>query len=251
MNHTANTRRSTMGFIALVLVLFFLCCLPLISSLPVGITVTSNSSSERSAVSTSRADDGGTITTMIVDVQQQDQGWKGYVGNVTGKFTLSDADNYSLYDWSFTVTTGEVYITRASSPNWSAAQCVNPTVLTAEQSYFNMLEATEYDTINKTFNETTHANFRVGVVNITNSTCPSTFLFVNSSYNGTVHEDTDFQEVLLQTNGTSDDLVYAALMETDKMGYNEDKTFDFQAIVPDNRTAGGVTTYYFFAELGY
>jgi hypothetical protein len=229
---------------------FFLMSIPFVWATPVGITVLTNQTSTLPTVSTSRADDGGTITTLTVDAQQQDDLWKGYVGNVTGKFTLADSANYSIYDWTFSVTTGEIYISRASSPNWSSAGCLNPVILSSEQSYFGMID-TDYDTINKTFNETTHKNFRVGPINITNSTCKTSLLYVNASKNDSVSENSPFQEVLLQMNGTTNALVYAAILETDHIGFNPTKTFDFQAIVPDNRTFGGVTTYYFWAELGY
>lgn len=234
-----------------IIVLAIFISIPLIYSAPVGITVTSDSSSQIADVSTSRSDDGGTITTIVVDAQQKNDGWKGYVGNVTGKFTLGDSDGYSIYDWSFTVTSGEVYISRASSPNWSSAGCALPPIIDAEESFFSQINNSDYDEISDTFNETIHKNFRVGLINITNSTCPSTFIYVNSSRNDTISEDTPFQQVLLQMNGTTNALVYTSIMETDHMGYHEDYTYDFQAIVPDNRSFGGITTYYFWAELGY
>jgi len=234
-----------------VVMILFISLAPFIESTPVGVSVTSNSSSTLASVSTSRADDGGTITTLVLNADQQDVGWKGYVGNVTGKFTLDDSEGYSIYDWTFTVTTGEVYISRAASPNWSNPGCAGPGLIDSEQVVFGML-STDYDNINKTFNETVHKNFRVGTINITNSTCPTAYMYVNDTKNDTnITEDLDFQEVLLQMNGTTDDLVYVAILETNQMGYNENYTFDFQAIVPDNESFSQITTYYFWAELGY
>ncbi|RJQ15474.1 hypothetical protein C4573_04930 [Candidatus Woesearchaeota archaeon] len=232
------------GLVIVALSLFFLS--PKVNSLPVGANVTSNTSSNWSAAIPSRTDAGGTITTMVLDAQSQDDGWKGYVGNISGKFTLDDASGYSIYDWSFTVTEGEVYISRAASPSWSTAICANTTIISNEQNYFGMTAA-EYDIINKTFNETIHQSFRVGVVDIVNSSCSSAFTYVNDSKYPYINESTPFQEVLLQT-GT--DLIYAALLETDNEGFHTGYTYDFQAIVPDNRTNGVTTTYYFWAELG-
>ena len=234
----------------LTLLVIIAVVIPFIYSEPVGVSILYNNSSTAAIVNTSRADDGGTITILNLNADQQNDGWKGYVGNVTGKFTLDDSDGYSIYDWTFTITVGEVYITRASSPTWSGAECAGTTVITAEETYFNMLPA-QADEITDTFNETIHANFRVGSINITNSTCPSTFTYQNDTRPTTRNESIPFQEVLLQMNGTSDDLVYVSLLETDAMGYNVNRTFDFQAIIPDNTTFDGMTIYYFFAELGY
>lgn len=234
----------------IVITLFFFYSIPSGRSTPVGVNATNNISSSYSPAAATRTDAGGTITTLDLDTQQTDDGWKGYVGNVTGKFTLDDSDGYSIYDWSFTVTTGEVYIARASSPNWSGAECAGTTKIDNEEAYFQMLDS-EYDEISDTFNETIHQNFRVGVVNITNSTCYSTFVYVNDSRYPTINESTPFQEVLIQTNGTTDDLVYVAILETDEAGYHDGYTYDFQSIVPDSRNFSVTTTYYFWAELGY
>ena len=59
----------------------------------------------------------GTITTAIINATQQDQRWKGYVGNVSGILTLDDTNGNTLYDWSmvgFTLT-GEVYASRENA----------------------------------------------------------------------------------------------------------------------------------------
>jgi hypothetical protein len=43
--------------------------------------------------------EAGNITTMNITGWSQTQTWSGFVGNVTGRIVLDDADNKSLYEW--------------------------------------------------------------------------------------------------------------------------------------------------------
>lgn len=189
--------------------------------------------------------DGGTITTLRLNVSQQDSAWKAYVGNVTGKLVLQDSSNYTIYDWNLATITGEVYASRATSVTWSNLNCSNSTILSNEYTAVNMVDS-DPDSINKTFNETTHKSFLVGAISISNSTCKSLATFNATSSRQTISETMLFQEVLL-TDFTS--MVYATILEPNKVGYNN-KTFDFQMIVPDSDLANTNTSYYFWAELG-
>jgi hypothetical protein len=56
-----------------------------------------------------------------------------------------------------------------------------------------------------------------------------------------------FQEVVLHDEHT---VVYASVITNDKTGFDNRSTFDFQAIVPENRTSSVGTPYYFYVELG-
>src|SRR5262245_15380672 len=57
---------------------------------------------------------GGSITIMKLNATTQNPRWKAYVGNVTGTLTLDDASDNSIFQWSLTRVTGEVYATRSS-----------------------------------------------------------------------------------------------------------------------------------------
>ena len=217
-----------------------------VMSAPVGVEVTSASTDSGPTVEYSRAgDDGGTITTLLINQSQQTEAWKGYVGNITGQLVLRDSYNYSIYDWQFSNISGEVYASRASSITWASVNCMNVSVLETEYSAINMVES-DIDSINKTFNDTIHRNITVGGREILNGTCPSIATFVNNSRQG-MTQNAVFQEVVLEDETN---LVYATLIEPDLFGYNENRTFDFQMIVADSDAAATQTTYYFFAELG-
>ncbi|MEM4260629.1 MAG: hypothetical protein QXG00_05315 [Candidatus Woesearchaeota archaeon] len=214
-------------------------------SLPTGAQIISNTSSRYTVIPYNRSDAGGTISTINIYSYQQVEAWKGYVGNVTGKFALADSAGYEIYDWQFTITTGEVYITRNSSPEWLNITCANRTTISNEETTLNMI-STEYDTINKTFNETIHKSFRVGSINITNSTCQAIMTFVNGTRQP-INENSFFQQVLIQSFDT---LIYTSILEVDQRGYRNGSTYDFQAIVPDDDVGSSITQYFFYVELG-
>lgn len=195
----------------------------------------------------SRQDDGGQIITIDVQAEQQNDAWKAYVGNVSGKYVLKNADSESIYEWPLGATIdGEVYISRNDSVNFSsgAISCASSAEMAAENTFFGF-GAGATDDINSTFNSTSHAAFDVGGGNhMTN--CPSTALWVNN-----LEQDqtaaADFQEIVIH-DGTN--IVYAALINNDNQGFDGSSTFDFQTIVPENRTASTGTRYYFYLELG-
>jgi len=199
---------------------------------------------------------GGFIFTINLNSEQQNSRWKAYVGNVTGTLVLEDADGYSIYDWSITTSlTGEVYATRASGNiDWTNINC----------SYFNathwenkaLNHTKPYDNISATFNDTDNSEFYVGNVKIHENTCPT----INLNINGSSDLLDDFEEVLLYDGGPTiplDDnsnfgnIVYAAIVEEDQFGYNN-QTYDFQMIVPEVGLDGwsSSTAYYFYVELG-
>lgn len=231
-------------FIFITIVLIFL-VIKSSYSLPTGAQISSNTSTRYTVNPYNRSDAGGTISTIGVYSYQQVESWKGYVGNVTGKFALADSQGYEIYDWSFVITTGEVYMTRNNSPVWLNISCANRTTIANEETTLNMLSI-EYDTLNKTFNETIHKNFRVGSINITNSTCQAVMTFVNGTRQQYA-ETSLFQEVLIQSYDT---LIYSSIMEVDQNGFHNGSTYDFQAILPDDDVGNAVTTYFFYVELG-
>jgi hypothetical protein len=190
---------------------------------------------------------GGYITTINLSATAVNVRWKGFVGLVTGSFTLDDSVGSTLYDWSITSVSGEVYATRNSSTiAWSNIRCANKSLLESENFY--MSHTSRDDNITRTFNDTTHAEFFVGSVNITINTCPTLNTYINNA-----SQNTDFEEVALtdSTNFTNNGtIVYATVMEQDVVGF-DGGTYDFQMIVPENGALGysGRTAYYLYVEL--
>jgi len=196
----------------------------------------------------SRTDLGGRITTLILSLEQQNYAWKGYIGNVTGSYVLQNSNNRSIYEWPLgTAITGEVYMSRSNAVNFSsgAISCANNTVMVTEQTVFGM-GATDTDNVNNTFNNTNHSLLRVGSNVLAQSTCRSIALWVNDTVQAATNTSI-FQEVTLfdRTN-----LIYASIINNDNTGFDNTTTFDFQIIVPENRSAAAGTAYYFYVELG-
>ncbi len=224
-----------------------------ITAEPVGPTIThiSNETSVNVGIGTVRANDlGGYITTINLFAAQQDFGWKAYVGNITGKLVLEDSQNYSIYDWSLSNPNAEVYISRNQTVAWSTVNCSNRSVILSEDTALTKT-STATDSINKTFNETRHKTFTVAGRTMLNSTCPAIATYVGANETRQTNAETNlFQEILLaDANGFGNTLVYTAIAEIDGLGFNNN-SYDFQAIVPDDETAGTTNTYYFYVELG-
>jgi hypothetical protein len=205
---------------------------------PVVISNTTDSGPTQAAVF--RNDSGGTITTVKLNFTQQNLRWKAYIGNVSGRYVLQDSANYSIYDWTFSSNSGEVYATRAASVAWNAIACADTAEITTEQTAINQNSGNS-DTIAATFNANLHDAFAVGTVSITADTCNSTATNVNGAAQTAV-----FQEVLLHDQASA--FVYTTLLDYNTTGYNTLK-YDFQMIVPEDEITAGNTGYYFYVEL--
>ena len=188
---------------------------------------------------------GGRIATLNVNATIQNPRWKGFVGNVTGKFTLDDSSGSTLYDWSLTSITGRVYSTRNStSVTWASINCSNTTHLNQEN--INMNHTNPNDNLSVTFNTTagaTHNPLWVGGVYLSANTCPTLNTYKNDAV-----QDVDFEEVALYD---ATNIVYATILEEDVTGFDGGK-YDFQMIVPENGlpSFNGATAYYIYIELG-
>lgn len=210
-------------------------------ALPTGPVIMSNSTDTGPINSAPFLNDsGGTITTMLLNTTQQNLRWKAYVGNVSGRYVLQDSANYSIYDWTFSSSSGEVYATRASSLTWSTIACANYTDITDEQTALNQNSGNS-DTIAVTFASNLHDAFAVGTVNINADSCNSTATNVNG-----VSQTAVFQEVLLHDEASA--FVYTTILDYNTTGYNTQK-YDFQMIVPEDDITAGNTAYYFYVEL--
>lgn len=191
----------------------------------------------------------GYIHTINLDTSQQDYKWKAYIGNVSGTLVLEDSAGYSIYDWAIIGnSSGEVFVSRGNSVFWTTINCSNESSVADEQSAMSMSDIM-VDNINNTFNHTVHNSMLIGAINITNSTCKSLFTNINDSRDGSgLAETSPFQEILLQDNQST--VVYATFIEDAQMGYNQDKTHQFQLLVAENATLSAPDiTYYFYVEL--
>lgn len=187
---------------------------------------------------------GGTFTTLMLNTTTQNLRWKAYAGNISGKLTLDDGSNFTIYDWTMAVVAGEVYASRNNSINWASINCSNRTNIYTEENALNVTTANE-DSINKTFINTLHKGFNIGDLTITNSTCPAIATYMNDTSQAP-SETANFQEIMLH-DGAS--MVFATLLEPNSTGFNNQK-YNFQLILPEKAIPSPPTTYYFYAELG-
>lgn len=190
-----------------------------------------------------RTDPGGSITTINIDALQQNPRWKAYVGNVSGSLTLDDSGGDTIFSWALDPEdiTGEVYSSRTDSITWNLVECASIATIESEEAFLGMTSGSP-DTINRTFNETTHQAISVGTQNILEDTCRATSTYVNSAAQN--QATADFQLVLIHDTSN---LIYVTPINPNTEGYDS-SIFDFQMILAND--PGDTTTYYFFVELG-
>ena len=187
---------------------------------------------------------GGTFTTILINGTSQTYKWKAYIGNVSGGLSLSDADNYSIYDWTLTEFAGEVYATRKQTlVNWGNINCSNTTFMADEESALN-INATLSDSIAHTFDQKIHKQFRVGSRLIPASDCYAIATNINNSLQAQA-EDSEFQEILLYDGSYN---IYTTIISYNTTGYDFSR-YDFQLIVPEDPTSSNPNPYYFYVEL--
>jgi len=210
------------------------------------ITYVSNTSKVSGAPTLRTGDAKGTITTIILDSESQNQRWKAYVGNVTGKLTLQDVEGYAIYDWTLEAAfAGTVFASRNGTVDWLSLACANSTIIEAEETIMVHINTAD-DSITNTFNSTNHQWFFVNSINM--SGCPYTPMYVNGTPQAQ-DSTADFQQILIMDTNTSS-LIYATRMENDAMGYNPNFTFDFQMIIAESGNPLVTSTpYYFYLEI--
>jgi hypothetical protein len=187
---------------------------------------------------------GGTFTTVVFNSTTQNLKWKAYAGNVSGALVLDDGEDYSIYEWTLTALTGEVYASRASSITWSGITCADSTDISTEEIAMNHTSSS-VDSIVNTFNNDVHQEFYVGTVNVAQSTCNTTYTWVNDSAQSESLTN-PFQEMLLH-DGTN--MVYSTFINDDVQGFDFND-YDFQMILPEKGVGGYTATrYYFYLEL--
>jgi len=186
---------------------------------------------------------GGYVSKFNITATSQNPHWKAFIGQIDGRFTLDDSTGSTIYDWTMSTVTGEVYATRASATiEWTTIGCANAAQITAEDV---ALDLTAEDNITSTFTPTSNdETFLVAGTTISANTCSATNTYVNNV------TDTEFEEVILY-DSTNSDIVFATVLESDEVGY-DGATYDFQMIVPENgnSTWTSSTAYYIYVELG-
>jgi hypothetical protein len=184
---------------------------------------------------------GGYIATFNLSATLQNPRWKGFVGNVTGSFTLDDATGATIYDWTLSTIAGRVFATRTSgSVTWGSLVCATNATLEAEN--LALAHSNNDDNITKTFQRRAHPAFTAAGQAISANDCPTARPYVSDN-----SQQTKFNETALH-DGTNH--VFCAELENNQAGY-DGNLFDFQMIVPENGSAGygGSTAYYMYVEL--
>lgn len=188
-----------------------------------------------------RNDSKGTITTLSLNVTEQSTKWKAYVGNVTGRLTLDNSNNRTIYDWTYTRGEGEVYATRGSSVTWSTLMCANSTTVSSEETSLNHVTS-QPDSISNTFVNNTHPQFYVGSTLFSQNTCGyDAYTFVNGS------QTSSFPEIMLYDT-TNSEIIFTSIMSNQSLGYDENH-YDFQMLVPEDSSSDENHAYYFYVEL--
>jgi hypothetical protein len=233
-----------MAIILAAALIMFIMCFSGIRAVPEGPDVVNLTTNETKPANPSVQVNisGGYIATYNLTAVVRDLKWKGFVGWVTGKFTLDDSSGATLYDWTLSTVNGRIFASRnGSTISWSTINCTNGSQIDMENYVMNHSNAD--DNITKTFNNLSHASFYVGPKYFSDNIC-------NFSLNTYVDNATQtgyFKETAL-FDGAS--IVYSTKIENHVTGF-DDVPYDFQMIVPENGVPGytGLTPYYLYVEL--
>lgn len=198
--------------------------------------------------STSVPAQAGNVTELNINVTSVTKTWQGYFGNVTGRLTLADARNLSMYEWGVANPHGQVYASPSQITNWADAECFNYSASSPELNLSELeksinVGANDPDGVNETFKYNFAGSFWVGNVRVNSTSgCKASYTY-KQSQNQTVN----FAEVLL-TDKTN--IIYTTIIEDNIMGF-DNRTHDFQMLVGQNGHPGGPSTtpYYFYVEL--
>mgnify|MGYP000698084768 CR=1 FL=1 len=207
---------------------------------PDAINITSNETSTGSTSGSIVNISGGYVANLNVTATVQNPHWKGFVGWIDGMFTLDDASGSSVYDWSLSSVSGEIYASRnASSVNWTGIGCASAAEIDVEDG---LLDHTKEDNISSTFSGLNSETYVIAGVQIAAGDC-----FAANSYINNVSQSGNFEEIVLHD---SSNVLFAAEIENAVVGY-DGVGYDFQMIVPENgnETFTGVSAYYLYVEI--
>ncbi|PLW80939.1 hypothetical protein C0585_00045, partial [Candidatus Woesearchaeota archaeon] len=141
-----------MGMLVLLAVVFAISSMTVFAADPLGAeNITVESSSTRDGASGFNVSAiAGNVTELTIEAISVTQFWQGYYGNVTGTIVLANSNNDTLYDWSVSTATGEIYASTATSVTWASLVCADDTSMNAAEAAFGM-DGSEVDGINETF----------------------------------------------------------------------------------------------------
>lgn len=182
--------------------------------------------SDPSLNQTNMTAEGGNVTLLGINGDQQSVIWQGYFGSVSGGLVLANSDGDSFYDWSAVAPSGEIMASREIITDWSDINCTNQTELYEEEFRLDITNSSS-DGINDTFKNNTHPVFDIGYTTLNG--CRST-LTDNSTTNNAV-----FWNVLL--NSDENTTVYVAIIDNNQVGFNG-SVVDYQLLVPTNWSTG-------------
>jgi len=227
------------GFVLIVLLGFS----SIVVALPVGpsfFNITSNETGANSGVGELVNISGGYVAKMNVSSVSQNSRWKGFLGWVSGSFTLDDASGSTVYDWPSATASGEIYATRGSGTiEWGNVDCATAGEITSEDSALQQIGG---DNISSTFVDTNIETYVVAGFSVGVGDCFSSNTYVNNN-----SQNASFEEIILFDDT---DIIFATEIENDVVGY-DNSTYDFQMIVPDygNESISGNVAYYLYVEL--
>ena len=194
----------------------------------------------------------GNLTQLSITGITQTKSWQGFFGNVSGTITLEDASGNRFYDWTAANPQGQVYATVNSTISWSTVACaptLTDSTFTTNWHTFYGMNNNDYDSINATFNATSHPTIYVGSTTLTG--CPTAHTHVNGA-----SQSDDFPSLLL-TSDSASTLIFTAILESREAGVRGSKTgfdgglYDFQLLVAEDGSQGNTdtTTYFFYVEM--
>ncbi len=187
---------------------------------------------------------GGNITWLNISVSSKTIAWQGFVGNLTNSgLVLEDASGDRFYTWNLTNVSGEIYASRNSSIYWYNIWPQNVCAVDEE------LTGKGGDRVSKTFEASANTvNFSVGTVLINSSTACAALPNVNNTKQKQLGTNF-FENIILTTStGAINSTIYAGILEQDGTAGFDHGYYNFQLLVPVNKTSG-FTTYYLYAEI--
>jgi len=167
--------------------------------------------------------EAGNITYADVDTNMSTYRWAGITGNVTGNIVLGDASNNKMFQW--TAAGLLVYASQGATITWSSLADANEAAVTGTYTYLATGKSDAYDT---TF---TGAAESIG---------SNIFTALTSDYAQTYNNaETPTWKTYSLTDGS--EFVFAGLVSAAGTNF-AGTTVDYQMIVPEDGTAGDLTT---------
>lgn len=175
--------------------------------------------------------EGGNISGVNVSVATLTDRWAAFFGNVTGSLVLRDNASNDVYVWQWAPTSGgRVCVNTGGTFNWGAFGAGSAANV---DSFFDIGTATDSATN-------------------TMSTTSCTLSLNGASYSSlpNVTDNSGFDTCVVEEGGatTKDDLAFCTEMNSSGQNYLGE-AYNYELMVPTNKTNGSTETYFFFLEL--